>query len=108
MFLLVTGDFPPVKGGISTLLYELWKRMPPKSSLVVTCKSQGCDEFDRQQKFKIVRIICLSRYIRPLILAIVSIILVWKGNIKALLCGELMTTGLSGYLCKILFGKIYD
>lgn len=106
-FLLVTGDFPPIKGGISTLLYELWKRMPPESSLVVTPKSQGYNEFDRQQNFKIVRVICLSRYVRPLILAITSIMLVWKENVKVILCGELMTAGLSGYLCKILFGKRY-
>lgn len=106
-FLLVTGDFPPIKGGISTLLYELWKRIPPESALVVTPKSQGSDEFDRQQKFKIVRTVYSPRYLTPLILAITSIILIRKEDIKALLCGEVMTAGLSGYLCKILFGRKY-
>lgn len=106
-FLLVTGDFPPIKGGISTLFYELWKKIPSESSLVVTPKFQGNREFDRQQKFKIVRTIRSPRYLRPLILAIASIILIQRENIKAILCGEVMTAGLSGYLCKILFSRKY-
>ncbi len=106
-FLLVTGDFPPVKGGISTLLYELWKRIPPERSLVLTLKSPGCMEFDRQQRFKIVRTVRWPRYLRPLFLAVKSIMLIRKENIKVLLCGQSMTAALSGYLCKILFGREY-
>ena len=31
-YVLVTNDFPPKVGGIQSYLYELFRRLPPKSS----------------------------------------------------------------------------
>ncbi len=54
--LLVTNDFPPKVGGIQNYLYELWRRLDPKSFVVVTTLHSNADAFDAQQDFEIVRL----------------------------------------------------
>lgn len=53
--LLVTNDFPPKIGGIQSLLWEWWRRLPPDSFAVLTSPYEGTDEFDRAQPFRIER-----------------------------------------------------
>ena len=53
--LLVTNDFPPKIGGIQSLLWEWWRRLPPDSFAVLTSPYQGAAEFDDAQPFRIQR-----------------------------------------------------
>lgn len=53
--LLVTNDFPPKIGGIQSLLWEWWRRLPPDSFAVLTSPHEGAKEFDRSQPFRIER-----------------------------------------------------
>lgn len=53
--LLVTNDFPPKIGGIQSLLWEWWRRLPPESFAVLTSPYAGADEFDAEQPFRIER-----------------------------------------------------
>lgn len=53
--LLVTNDFPPKIGGIQSLLWEWWRRLPPDSFAVLTSPYDGADEFDAAQNFHIER-----------------------------------------------------
>jgi phosphatidylinositol alpha-1,6-mannosyltransferase len=53
--LLVTNDFPPKIGGIQSYLYELWRRLPPDETTVLTTAYPGAAEWDRDQPFRIVR-----------------------------------------------------
>ncbi|MET0143491.1 MAG: glycosyltransferase family 4 protein [Ilumatobacteraceae bacterium] len=53
--LLVTNDFPPKIGGIQSLLWEWWRRLPPDRFAVLTSPYQGAAEFDRAQSFRIER-----------------------------------------------------
>lgn len=53
--LLVTNDFPPKVGGIQSLLWEWWRRLPSASFAVLTSPYAGSEEFDRQQPFDIHR-----------------------------------------------------
>jgi len=53
--LLVTNDFPPKIGGIQSLLWEWWRRLPPESFAVLTTPYEGADEFDAAQPFLIER-----------------------------------------------------
>jgi phosphatidylinositol alpha-1,6-mannosyltransferase len=53
--LLVTNDFPPKVGGIQSYLYELWRRLPPADTHVLTTAYPGAAEFDAAQEFSIVR-----------------------------------------------------
>lgn len=54
--LLVTNDFPPKLGGIQTYLWELWRRLPPAETTVLTTSYDGSEEFDAQQAFRVERI----------------------------------------------------
>ena len=54
--LLVTNDFPPKIGGIQSLLWEWWRRLPPDSFAVLTSPHAGAREFDAQQAFRIERV----------------------------------------------------
>lgn len=52
---LVTNDFPPKIGGIQSLLWEWWRRLPPDRFAVLTSPYRGAEEFDAEQSFRIVR-----------------------------------------------------
>ena len=54
--LLVTNDFPPKIGGIQSLLWEWWRRLPPKSFAVLTSPYRGAAEWDAEQPFHIERV----------------------------------------------------
>ena len=54
--LLVTNDFPPKVGGIQSYLYELWRRLPPEETHVLTTLYSGADEWDAAQAFSIERV----------------------------------------------------
>ena len=53
--LLVTNDFPPKIGGIQSLLWEWWRRLPPDSFAVLTSPYEGAAAFDAEQPFHIER-----------------------------------------------------
>ena len=53
--LLVTNDFPPKIGGIQSLLWEWWRRLPPESFAVLTSPYPGADEFDAGEPYRIER-----------------------------------------------------
>ena len=44
--LLVTNDFPPKIGGIQSLLWEWWRRLPPDRFAVLTSPYDGSAQFD--------------------------------------------------------------
>ena len=53
--LLVTNDFPPKIGGIQSLLWEWWRRLPSESFAVLTSPYEGTTEFDAAQPYRIER-----------------------------------------------------
>ncbi len=53
--LLVTNDFPPKHGGIQSVLWEFWRRLPPLETTVLTTPFPGDREWDAQQAFRVVR-----------------------------------------------------
>lgn len=53
--LLVTNDFPPKHGGIQTLLWELWRRLPADDFAVLTTPHDGAAAFDAAQPFRVER-----------------------------------------------------
>lgn len=54
--LLVTNDFPPKIGGIQSLLWEWWRRLPPESFAVLTSPHAEAAAFDAAQAFQIERV----------------------------------------------------
>jgi phosphatidylinositol alpha-1,6-mannosyltransferase len=53
---LVTNDFPPKIGGIQSLLWEWWRRLPADQFAVLTSPYAGTTEFDAAQPFRIERV----------------------------------------------------
>lgn len=53
--LLATNDFPPKIGGIQSLLWEWWRRLPPTDFAVLTSPYEGAAEFDAEQAFRVER-----------------------------------------------------
>jgi phosphatidylinositol alpha-1,6-mannosyltransferase len=53
--LLVTNDFPPKLGGIQSVLWELWRRLPPAQTAVLTANHPAARSFDARQAFRIER-----------------------------------------------------
>jgi phosphatidylinositol alpha-1,6-mannosyltransferase len=53
--LLVTNDFPPKIGGIQSLLWEWWRRLPPDRFAVLTSPHSGAEAFDAAQPFRVER-----------------------------------------------------
>jgi phosphatidylinositol alpha-1,6-mannosyltransferase len=53
--LLVTNDFPPKHGGIQSYLYELWRRLPPDETTVLTTAFPDAARWDAAQPFRIER-----------------------------------------------------
>lgn len=54
--LLVTSDFPPKIGGIQTVLHELWRRLPPDDTTVLTTAYDGAAQWDVAQPFRVERV----------------------------------------------------
>ena len=54
--LLVTNDFPPKFGGIQSYLWELWRRLPPGDTTVLTTAYDGAPDFDAAQPFRVERV----------------------------------------------------
>ena len=54
--LLVTNDFPPKVGGIQSLLWEWWRRLPADEFAVLTSPYRGAREWDAQQPFRVERV----------------------------------------------------
>ena len=54
--LLVTNDFPPKHGGIQSYLCELWRRLPPDETTVLTTAFPDAASWDAQQAFRIERV----------------------------------------------------
>jgi phosphatidylinositol alpha-1,6-mannosyltransferase len=53
--LLVTNDFPPKVGGIQSVLWEWWRRLPSESFTVLTSPHPDAQRFDAQQPFEVIR-----------------------------------------------------
>ncbi|MEP6153190.1 glycosyltransferase family 4 protein [Ilumatobacter sp.] len=53
--LLVTNDYPPKIGGIQSLLWEWWRRLPPDRFAVLTSPYAGTAEFDAGEAYRIER-----------------------------------------------------
>jgi phosphatidylinositol alpha-1,6-mannosyltransferase len=54
--LLVTNDFLPKDGGIQTMLWELWRRLPAEEVTILTTPHADARRFDAEQPFRIERV----------------------------------------------------
>jgi len=103
--LLVTGDFLPTKGGISTLFFELCSKIP--QIIVLTKKTNNDEAFDSSQQIRIRRINIFNKLLQPFILVINAFRTVKKEKIDKLISGQLLVPGFVGYIIHKLLKKPY-
>lgn len=53
--LVVTNDFPPRPGGIQSFVHGVVSRLPPDQVVVLTSRWRGCEQWDAEQPFAVVR-----------------------------------------------------
>ncbi|HHT9135766.1 MAG TPA: glycosyltransferase family 4 protein [Candidatus Wunengus sp. YC60] len=112
--LLITNDFPPIVSGISTVFYQIWKRLPTGRIMILAPKAPGCDEFDRKEPFRIIRKrIPIGESGRAKILKMIfnifyALCYARKYNIGKLHCGQILSAGPAGLVCKKLLGVKYS
>ncbi|MFH1259482.1 MAG: asparagine synthase (glutamine-hydrolyzing), partial [Elusimicrobiota bacterium] len=109
--LLLTGDFPPIKGGISTFLYELFVRFPENSVSIITRQPLAkMKELPAENNFNIVYLKSrLAKYklVFPLLLLLKSVKLIRGARFDQIICGQ-SVIGLVGYIIKKFLGIPYS
>lgn len=114
MSLLITNDFPPIVSGISTVFYQIWKRLPSDRTMILAPKAPGCDEFDKKEPFHIIRKRIptgesgKTKLVKMIFNIFYALCYAKKYNIGKLHCGQILSVGLAGLICKKLFGVKYN
>jgi len=112
--LLITNDFPPIVSGISTVFYQIWKRLPPDRTMILAPKAPGCEEFDKKEPFHIIRKTIptgesgRAKILKMLFNIFYALCYTRKYNIGKLHCGQILSAGPAGLICKKLFGVKYN
>jgi len=107
--LLIANDFPPITSGIATDFYQLWKRVPPDEVMVIAPRIMGDRTFDAKQAFPVMRLWLplsehrLAKAVKSL--TTVGYALFWGMKVRPakLHCGQVLSSGIAGVLCKKLF-----
>ena len=111
--LLLTNDFPPIVSGISTYFYKLWEYLPQNELFVLAPKCKDDELIDSKVRYKIFRKTipvgesCFAKILKMSIICFWAIIFFVKYQIKFLHCGQVLSTGLAGLICHLLFNCQY-
>jgi phosphatidylinositol alpha-1,6-mannosyltransferase len=102
--LLITFDYPPIVGGISTFFDNVWKLLPPQNYLILAPRKKGYKRVDVNSSFRIYRYFTFIswRLMRTLILFLYTLIIVVREKIDILICGVPVSLGFVG----LIFNKI--
>ncbi len=111
--LLITNDFPPIVSGISTVFYNILKHIKDKDFVVIAPMTEGYKSFDLDLPFPVIRHrIPLSeggfgKILKTLKSCVVLIYYTLRFHIGMIHCGQVLSNGLGGLLCKRLFSIPY-
>lgn len=111
--LLLTLDYPPIEGGIAVSLQKFWSLANPPEGVVLAPGVPGVEEFDRAAPNRVLRFPSLASRSAPakilnfLSLAVMALRILFTHSIEYLHCGQLLRTGIIGYLRKLLTGRDY-
>lgn len=111
--LLITNDFPPIVSGISTVFYEFLKRTDRGRYIVVAPKVKGAEELDRKAQLNVRRVWIpigeskISKIFKTLLSTLYILFFSLKYKPSAIHCGQILSNGYGGYLCKKLLGIPY-
>ena len=111
--LLIPGDFPPVVSGIATYFNEIWQNFSSDSCYILAPKDKGWKDFDSTSPLNIIRCkiptgdSAKDKFIKGILHTIWTFFLHIKYNFKIIHCGQVLSSGITGWVMKKLFGIPY-
>ena len=107
--LLLTNDYPPVPGGISTMLYHLWEHFPGDRMPVLTPRVEGADDFDREARVRPLRYPhmgkgSLGKLCGSVLMALLAGYHILFRGVREIHAGQILSCGPIGLLYQKLFG----
>ncbi|MGC9364713.1 MAG: glycosyltransferase family 4 protein [Fidelibacterota bacterium] len=111
--LLIPGDFPPVVSGIATYFAEIWKHLPPKNCYILAPKDEGWQRYDAASPLRIIRRrittgnTTKAKILKSLLHTFWTLILHFRYKFDILHCGQVLSSGITGWTMKKLFGVPY-
>ena len=111
--LMITSDFPPISGGQSRFLYDLWSCLPADRVIILAPSVKGMEEVDDQLDCRVVRVnLPLGEgYFGKVVKAWLLLWSAWKlcrcFKVRGIHCGQVFSAGFAGYGCSFLTGILY-
>ncbi len=112
--LLIPGDFPPVVSGISTYYYQIWRLLPQENNYILCPKDPGWEQFDSQTGLQTIRRripagnLIRDKLLKGLLYAFWTLVLDRKYHFRKIHCGQVLSSGFTGWLMNKLFGIPYN
>lgn len=111
--LFIVNDFPPIKGGQSTYLYNLCRALPQDKFIVLAPQVSGDHAFDQMQDFQIIRkkylfpIPILEKIFKIVLPMIYTQRIMQREEIGILHCAHVLSTGFIGLIFKKIKNQPY-
>jgi phosphatidylinositol alpha-1,6-mannosyltransferase len=112
--LLVTNDFPPIVSGISTLFYEFLKRTDRDRYVLIAPRVKGAKKIDQKAQLNVRRVWIpageskISKCFKTLLSVFYILFFSLRHRPSMLHCGQVLSNGYGGLLCKKLLGIPYS
>ena len=111
--ILLANDFPPIASGIASCLFGIWERLPEDNTRIVAPRVQGDLEIDRNIPCPVTRIWLplgethWAKILKTLITTIYMLKLAVSQRPAIFHCGQVLSSGLGGWLCRAFFNIPY-
>ena len=104
--LLITFDFPPILGGISTVFYNIWRYLPAQRFFILAPKAKGSASWDARFSGNVYRRYLpvgdniFKKFARTILVLCYCSGIIRREKITCLLCGQPIIPGLAGLFFK--------
>ena len=111
--LLIANDFPLVASGIATFFYQLWRLLPPERTRIWAPALPGSEQIDAGYPIPVRRIRLPvgesvgAKAAKTLLTTLYAVTQAMREPPKRLHCGQVLSSGLAGWLCRRAFGIPY-
>ncbi|MDD5765504.1 MAG: glycosyltransferase family 4 protein [Candidatus Marinimicrobia bacterium] len=111
--LVIPNDFPPVVSGIATYFYEIWRYFPTENHTILCPKDKGWKTLDNVIKLNVIRRripsgdSIIAKLLKGKLYAFWVLILHLKYRFDVIHCGQVLSSGFTGWLMKKLFRVPY-
>ena len=110
---MISSDFPPIPGGQSKFLFNLWSNLPSDEIIVLAPKIKNWKLTDSTLPFKVIRLNLplqkglFIKSIKTLLLLLYTIKLILFRKVDRIHCGQVLSAGFVGYICHFIFKTPY-